>query len=80
MQTLDLCRSCGGKASHYTKQGIIRDQDGEREGWITTCYCIFCGNKVRSYNDPMSKAPYRSTRMAEAARNSLPRSSALSMR
>ena len=56
MQTLDLCRSCGGKASHYTKQGIIRDQDGEREGWITTCYCIFCGNKVRSYNDDPQEA------------------------
>lgn len=51
MQTLDLCRCCGGKASHYTKQGIIRDQNGEREGWISTCYCIFCGTKVRAYKD-----------------------------
>lgn len=56
MNELSLCRSCGGKASHYTKQGIIRDQYGEREGWITTCYCIYCGSKVRAYRDDPQEA------------------------
>ena len=56
MNELSLCRVCGGKASHYTKQGIIRDQYGEREGWITTCYCIYCGSKVRAYRDDPQEA------------------------
>ncbi len=48
MNELSLCRSCGGKASHYTKH--------EREGWITTCYCIYCGSKVRAYRDDPQEA------------------------
>lgn len=56
MQPLNFCRECGGKAGYFTRYGIIRDRHGERRGYVATCYCIFCGRKVRAYADKPQEA------------------------
>lgn len=51
MNELRLCRYCGGKPRQYTREG--RSFTGEL-GWISACYCMYCGAKVEAFNaDPI---------------------------
>lgn len=56
MTELSLCRCCGGSARYYTKEVVIRDRIGERQGWKCTCYCIYCGTKVSAEDDDPQEA------------------------